>query len=82
MDYLTLQSQLCFESSRSIINRNGGVAPMTYNQFQTIVQSLGDPVLAEPMVTADHLGNSWTPTRADHAEKYGVPSLLELGTLA
>lgn len=63
----------------SIIARNGGVAPTNYNQFQKIVESLGAPAMADPMFSADHLSNSRTPTSEDHSEKYGVPSLLELG---
>lgn len=66
-------------NNRSIIARNGGVAPMTFNAFQKIVESMGAPVRAEDMVSADHLSSSRTPTSEDHSHKFGVPSLLELG---
>lgn len=58
---------------------NGGEAPMTYNQFQAIIASMAPPVPAEPAVTLEHLKNVFTPISEDHDEKYGTPTLFELG---
>lgn len=63
----------------SIIDRNGGTAPLTYHQFQDVVASLADPDAAEPAVSAALLATSQTPTSEDHDEKYGVPTMQELG---
>lgn len=62
-----------------IIELNGGEAPLTYNQFQAIVASMDSPVAAVPTVTLEHLKNVFTPISEDHDEKYGVPTLFELG---
>lgn len=37
------------------------------------------PPEAEPTITEETIGNAWTPTHEDHDEKYGVPTLEELG---
>lgn len=67
-----------FHTNR-IIERNGGEAPLTYNQFQAIVASMDSPLSAAPTVTLDHLRNIITPISEDHDEKYGCPTLHELG---
>ena len=64
----------------SIIERNGGQAPLTYNQFQAIVASMDSPQMAESVMTPEQIQNSNTPIDEDHDEKYGVPTLYELGT--
>ncbi|KAG4065954.1 hypothetical protein HA402_006672 [Bradysia odoriphaga] len=63
----------------TIIELNGGEAPLTYNQFQAIVASMEQPAAAVPTVTLEHLQTVFTPISEDHDEKYGVPTLYELG---
>ncbi len=58
---------------------NGGEAPLTYNQFQAIISTMDAPIAAAPTVTLEHLMNVYTPISEDHDEKYGVPTLFELG---
>lgn len=58
---------------------NGGEPPLTYNQFQAIVASMDPPIPAMPTLTLEHLKNVYTPISEDHDERYGVPTLLELG---
>lgn len=62
-----------------IIKHNSGTAPLTYKKFLAIVRSLGKP--EHPCATLDvHLlGGCSTPVSEDHEEKFGVPSLKELG---
>ncbi|KAK4880120.1 hypothetical protein RN001_008266 [Aquatica leii] len=62
-----------------IINRNGGKAPLTYHQFQAVIASMDPPPYAEPPVSAKDMGSIKTPLSEDHDEKYGVPTLEELG---
>lgn len=52
---------------------------MTYHQFQAIIANMDPPQLAEPTITEDTTGSARTPVASDHDEKYGVPSLEELG---
>lgn len=35
--------------------------------------------MAEPAISQEHIANAVTPTSEDHDEKFGVPTLLELG---
>jgi cryptochrome len=37
------------------------------------------PPPAEPTITLELIGNSYTPLSDDHDDKYGVPNLEELG---
>ncbi|XP_028129721.2 cryptochrome-1-like [Diabrotica virgifera virgifera] len=62
-----------------IIDRNGGKAPLTYNQFLAIIASMGPPPKPELPVNASVLNGAYTPLNDDHDEKYGVPTLEELG---
>uniref|UniRef100_A0A224XLC4 Putative deoxyribodipyrimidine photolyase/cryptochrome n=1 Tax=Panstrongylus lignarius TaxID=156445 RepID=A0A224XLC4_9HEMI len=63
----------------TIIEKNGGKAPLTYHQFQSIVSSLDPPPPPEPPVCAATVGSAVTIISEDHDEKYGVPTLEELG---
>lgn len=63
----------------TIIEKNGGKAPLTYHQFQTVVASMETPPLAEPTINQHFLNGAYTPIGEDHDEKYGVPTLEELG---
>lgn len=62
-----------------IIEKNGGRAPLTYNQFQAIIASMDAPSQPESTITLDTIGGSNTPQCDDHDDKYGVPTLEELG---
>ncbi|XP_023329370.1 cryptochrome-1 isoform X2 [Eurytemora carolleeae] len=62
-----------------IIYRNGGKAPLTYKTFQTIIESMDPPSKPVPTLTLLMLGTGITPLSDDHDEKYGVPTLEELG---
>lgn len=62
-----------------IIEKNCGRAPFTYHQFQAIIASLESPPPAEPTITVETGSNANTPIDEDHDEKYGVPTLEELG---
>lgn len=62
-----------------IIEKNGGRAPFTYHQFQAVIASLESPPPAEPTITMETVDNAKTPIDEDHDEKYGVPTLEELG---
>lgn len=65
-----------------IIELNHGRAPMTYNKFQGIIASMGPPAAAEPSISEDLLGQCYTPVNEDHDDKFGVPTLEELGPLS
>lgn len=64
---------------QDIIDRNGGKAPLTYHQFQAIIASMDPPPPAESIITLESLNNAVTPISNDHDDKYGVPTLEELG---
>lgn len=52
---------------------------MTYHQFQAIIASMDPPPQAELAITEETIGGARTPMHEDHDERYGVPSLEELG---
>lgn len=58
---------------------NGGRAPVTYNQFQRIIQMMDPPDQAIPTITLAMLTYCHTPIYDDHDDKYGIPTLDELG---
>uniref|UniRef100_A0A0C9R7Q6 Cry1_0 protein n=1 Tax=Fopius arisanus TaxID=64838 RepID=A0A0C9R7Q6_9HYME len=62
-----------------ILDRNKGKAPLTYHQFQTIVAAMNPPSPPVEIVTAETIGNAYTPLQENHDEIYGVPTLEELG---
>jgi cryptochrome len=62
-----------------IIDKNNGKAPLTYHQFQAIIASMEPPPKPQATITEDILGNARTPLTEDHDERYGVPTLDELG---
>ncbi|XP_049854476.1 cryptochrome-1-like isoform X3 [Schistocerca gregaria] len=63
----------------TIIEKNGGKAPLTYHQFQNIVASMDSPPPAEPSITPACVKDKFTPISDDHDERFGVPTLEELG---
>ncbi|CAL1605816.1 unnamed protein product [Knipowitschia caucasica] len=62
-----------------IIELNGGQPPLTYKRFQTLISRMEPP--QEPVEALSELlmGRCVTPVSEDHGDKYGVPSLEELG---
>ncbi|XP_060840172.1 cryptochrome-1-like isoform X1 [Rhopalosiphum padi] len=62
-----------------IINVNGGKAPLTYHLFQKLLECIDPPERAVPSIDKEFLGNAFTPTKYDHDEIFGVPTLEELG---
>lgn len=65
--------------SARIIKNNGGSPPLTYKKFLAIIRSLGSPEHPVPTLDVQFLAGCGTPVTEDHEEKYGVPSLEELG---
>lgn len=64
---------------RRIIELNGGQPPLTYKRFQTLISRLDPPEMPVEMLTDTLMGRCVTPISEDHGDKYGVPSLEELG---
>jgi len=62
-----------------IIEKNNGSAPLTYKQFQRIIDGIDPPAKPVPTLTPQMLGSAFTPLEDDHDEKFGVPTLEELG---
>lgn len=62
-----------------IIERNGGKAPLTYHQFQALIASMPPPSKAEAPISAQTLNGATTPVTDDHDDRFGVPTLEELG---
>ncbi|XP_013166823.1 PREDICTED: cryptochrome-1-like isoform X2 [Papilio xuthus] len=62
-----------------IIERNGGKAPLTYHQFQALIASMPPPPAAEATISAQTLSGATTPITEDHDDRFGVPTLEELG---
>ncbi|XP_075985036.1 cryptochrome-1-like isoform X2 [Anticarsia gemmatalis] len=62
-----------------IIERNGGKAPLTYHQFQALIASMPPPPPAEAPISAQMLNGATTPVSDDHDDRFGVPTLEELG---
>lgn len=64
-----------------IIEKNGGKPPLTYKSFQNILMNMDLPPLPQGTITSEEVEDKQTPISDDHDEKYGVPSLEELGEL-
>ncbi|CAG0898004.1 unnamed protein product [Darwinula stevensoni] len=62
-----------------IIEKNGGVAPLTYGQFQAVLSHMDPPPAPVPTITTQTIGNAYTPISDDHDEQFAVPTLEELG---
>ncbi|KAJ8360674.1 hypothetical protein SKAU_G00171990 [Synaphobranchus kaupii] len=62
-----------------IIELNGGQPPLTYKRFQTLISRMDPPELPVEPLSDTFMGRCTTPVADDHSEKYGVPSLEELG---
>uniref|UniRef100_A0A672HWB2 Cryptochrome-1-like n=1 Tax=Salarias fasciatus TaxID=181472 RepID=A0A672HWB2_SALFA len=62
-----------------IIELNGGQPPLTYKRFQTLISRLDPPEMPAETLSDMLMGRCVTPVSEDHGDKYGVPSLEELG---
>ncbi|KAL6116676.1 cry1 [Pungitius sinensis] len=62
-----------------IIELNGGQSPLTYKRFQTLIGRMDSVEVPAESVGADVMGKCRTPMSEDHDDKFGVPSLEELG---
>ncbi|POI27036.1 hypothetical protein CIB84_009214, partial [Bambusicola thoracicus] len=62
-----------------IIELNGGQPPLTYKRFQTLISRMEPLEMPVETITPEVMQKCTTPVSDDHDEKYGVPSLEELG---
>ncbi|XP_061781180.1 cryptochrome-1-like isoform X2 [Nerophis lumbriciformis] len=62
-----------------IIELNGGQPPLTYKRFQTLISRLDPPEMPAETLSNSLMAHCVTPISDDHGDKYGVPSLEELG---
>lgn len=62
-----------------IIELNGGQSPLTYKRFQALISRMEPVETPAETITSDIMGKCATPISDDHDEKFGVPSLEELG---
>uniref|UniRef100_A0AAY4BMH4 Cryptochrome-1 n=1 Tax=Denticeps clupeoides TaxID=299321 RepID=A0AAY4BMH4_9TELE len=62
-----------------IIELNGGQSPLTYKRFQSLISRMDAVEMPAETITADVMGRCTTPISDDHDDKFGVPSLEELG---
>ncbi|KAG7255284.1 hypothetical protein CRUP_023640, partial [Coryphaenoides rupestris] len=62
-----------------IIELNGGQSPLTYKRFQTLISRMEPVEVPADAITADAMWKCTTPLSDDHDDKFGVPSLEELG---
>ncbi|XP_076444483.1 cryptochrome-1-like [Babylonia areolata] len=62
-----------------ILEANNHQPPLTYRRFQSILSSLPPPPTPLDPVTAVTVQHTRTPVSDNHDEKYGVPTLDELG---
>uniref|UniRef100_A0A671KE63 Cryptochrome-1 n=1 Tax=Sinocyclocheilus anshuiensis TaxID=1608454 RepID=A0A671KE63_9TELE len=62
-----------------IIELNGGQSPLTYKRFQTLISRMDPVEIPAETITAVVMGKCATPVSDDHDDKFGVPSLEELG---
>ncbi|XP_045471055.1 cryptochrome-1-like [Harmonia axyridis] len=65
---------------QTIIDKNGGMAPITYHQFLDVLSSMGTPdePIPEPF-KSDTRDDLKTPFMNNHDYEFGVPSLEQLG---
>ncbi|XP_057212065.1 cryptochrome circadian regulator 3a isoform X1 [Triplophysa rosa] len=62
-----------------IIELNGCQPPLTYKRFQTLISRMDLPEMPVETLSNTMMGCCVTPVSEDHGDKYGVPSLEELG---
>lgn len=62
-----------------VLRLNNNEPPLTYSRFQEIVSIIGPPEHPVAPVTAQDVEGVDMAIASDHYEKYGIPSLEELG---
>ncbi|XP_024254674.1 cryptochrome-1b [Oncorhynchus tshawytscha] len=62
-----------------IIELNGGLSPLTYKRFQVLISHMDAVEMPAETITAEVMQKCATPISDDHDDKFGVPSLEELG---
>ncbi len=62
-----------------IIELNDGHAPLTYKRFLSLINRMDAVELPAEAVTLKVIEKCVTPISEDHDDKFGVPSLEELG---
>ncbi|KAK6320020.1 hypothetical protein J4Q44_G00091270 [Coregonus suidteri] len=62
-----------------IIELNRGQSPLTYKCFQVLISHMDAVEMPAETITAEVMRKCATPIRDDHDDKFGVPSLEELG---
>lgn len=67
------------ESLCRIIELNGGQSPLTYKRFQSLISCMEAVETPAEPITAEVMAKCATPVSDDHDDKFGVPSLEELG---
>lgn len=70
---------MCCLCACRIIELNGGQSPLTYKRFQTLISRMDPVEIPAETITAEVMGKCATPVSDDHDDKFGVPSLEELG---
>ncbi|MGH0173089.1 UNVERIFIED_CONTAM: hypothetical protein FKN15_064421 [Acipenser sinensis] len=78
VEVLVKTSHTLYDLDR-ISELNGGQPPLTYKRFQTLVSRMEPPELPVEPLSVAFMGGCVTPVSDDHSDKYGVPSLEELG---
>lgn len=58
---------------------NGGQPPLTYKRFQAVINCMDAVGLPAETITSEDIKKCATPISEDHDDKFGVPSLEELG---
>uniref|UniRef100_A0A3P9IN33 Cryptochrome-1 n=1 Tax=Oryzias latipes TaxID=8090 RepID=A0A3P9IN33_ORYLA len=62
-----------------IIELNGGQPPLTYKRFQALINRMDAVELPAERITLETMQSCVTPVSENHDDKFGVPSLEELG---
>ncbi|KAK5867716.1 hypothetical protein PBY51_012181 [Eleginops maclovinus] len=62
-----------------IIELNEGQSPLTYKRFQALINRMDAVELPAETITSEVIKECATPISEEHNEKFGVPSLEELG---
>lgn len=74
-------SPLSLCSHIRIIELNGGQSPLTYKRFQAIISRMDAVEIPAETITSEILSKCNMPVGDDHDERFGVPSLEELGKM-
>lgn len=71
--------EFLFFFHKRIIEVNGGQPPLTYKRFQSIINCMRAVDLPAENITSEVIETCATPIGEDYDNKFGVPSLEELG---